>query len=170
MQYTGKGDEGYTSLYGGERVTKDSPRIETLGALDEATSAIGLARALLTRREFSAILQRVQHELYLLMAEIATTQADRLSQHIDATAVSALEADLVSLAKSTSLTQQFILPGDTRSGAALDMARAITRRAERHVVHLVQLKEVRNGQLTRYLNRLSSLLYVLARAEDQAGT
>lgn len=168
MYYTGKGDEGYTSLFGGERVAKDSPRIEALGALDEATSAIGMARAAVVRQESRAILLRIQHELHILMAEIASPRPDRLPSRIQAEMVGGIETDLALLEESTPLPRTFIMPGDTPGGAALDFARAVTRRAERHAVSLLHQGEVQNEQIIRYLNRASSLLYVLARADDLA--
>ncbi|HEY3376017.1 MAG TPA: cob(I)yrinic acid a,c-diamide adenosyltransferase [Armatimonadota bacterium] len=167
MWYTGTGDEGYTGLVGGERVAKDAPQIEALGDLDEANSAIGVARAFTVRAENQPLLLRVQRELYLLMAEIASPDPECLSRRIESDMIAELEAD-IALLGDASQRHIFIVPGDTRGGATLDLARSVVRRAERRVVHLTREGYVRNERLMRYLNRLSSLLFVLARAEDAA--
>lgn len=167
MWYSGGGDEGYTSLYGGERTAKDTPRIEALGDLDEAMSAIGVARATAGRVASKMLLLRVQRELYLLMAEVASPEPERLAARLDASAVSGLETVIADLEPVVGTLHSFVAPGDTAGGAALDLARAVVRRAERRVVALVHHGELRNDPLVRYLNRLSSLLFLLARADDR---
>jgi len=168
MSYTGTGDEGYTGLIGGERTAKDAPRIEALGALDEATSAIGVARAFCAREASQPVLLRAQRALYLLMAEIAAPDPTKLSERISAAHVQALEAEIAALDGGAVTRHTFIIPGDTRGGAMLDCARTVVRRAERRVVSLAHRGDLHNEQLVPYLNRLSSLLYVLARADDTA--
>jgi len=165
--YTRKGDEGYTDLLGG-RVPKYDARPETYGTLDEATSNIGLARALATSERTKAILIEVQRDLYTMMAELAFTSEMRQGKfHITADHVSRIEAETDALEQDVPLPPHFILPGDTAAGAALDVARAVIRRAERLAVKLAHDDEIDNDQLLAYLNRLSSLLFILARFEDR---
>lgn len=167
MWQPGTGDEGYTGLIGGERQAKDAPRIDALGELDEATSAIGLARALATRAASKPVLLRVQRELYVLMAEVAAPDPDTLTRRLGPAEVAGVEADIATLEQDVSVSG-FVIPGDTPGEAALDLARAVVRRAERRVVGLVHQGHLQNVQLIRYLNRLSLLLYYLARADERA--
>jgi len=166
MWYTKNGDDGYTDLADGERVAKDSRRIEALGSLDEATSCIGGARAQLDT-EGQALLARIQRELILVMAEVATPDPAALRSRLPEAAVAALEADIAQVAAGVSPLTEFALPGATPAGAALDIARAVVRRAERRVVALIHHGELTGDHLLHYLNRLSSLLYFMARAEDE---
>jgi cob(I)alamin adenosyltransferase len=170
--YTRTGDEGYTGLLGEGRVPKTHPRIETLGALDEATAALGLARAFCRSDQTGPILIAVQRDLYGLMAEVgATVENAAKFRVIDAARVAWLEAQTDSLSAIVGVPKEFILPGDTQAGAALDLARTIVRRAERRVAELAHQKEIENAQLLRYLNRLSSLCFMLELLENQtAGT
>jgi cob(I)alamin adenosyltransferase len=165
--YTRKGDEGYTDLLGG-RVPKYDARPETYGTLDEATSNIGLARALATSERTKAVLIDVQRDLYTMMAELAFTAEMRQGKfHITAEHVARIEAETDAIEAEIPLPPHFILPGDTAAGAALDVARAVIRRAERLAVKLAHDGEIDNDQLLAYLNRLSSLLFILARFEDR---
>ena len=166
--YTTKGDQGETDLLG-ERVAKDDPRIEALGSLDEATSSLGFARAVATSKGTPPLLIDVQRDLYQIMAELAFTPELRPARYtLDPERVGWLETETDRITAGITLPREFILPGETVAGAALDVARTIVRRAERNVVSLVGGGYVSNPQLVRYLNRLSSLLFVLARAEDAA--
>ena len=166
--YTTKGDQGQTDLLG-ERVAKDDPRIEALGSLDEATSSLGAARAVATAEETPSLLIEVQRDLYKIMAELAFTPELRPAQYvIGPDRVTWLEAATDRITAEITLPREFVLPGDTVSGAALDVARTIVRRAERNVVSLAGGGHSDNRELMRYLNRLSSLLFVLARYEDAA--
>lgn len=165
MWYTKNGDDGYTDLAGGERVAKDSRRIEALGSLDEATSCIGVARAQVGA-EAGALLARVQRELILLMAEVASPDPSTLRERLPESAAASLEAEIERIAAGVPPLTDFVLPGDTQAGAALDVARAVVRRAERRLVTLLHRGELQSAHLSRYLNRLSSLLYFMARAED----
>jgi len=167
--YTGKGDDGTTGLLGEDRVSKDHPRIEALGALDEASAALGLARASCQAPQTPSILREVQRDVYKLMAEVAATpeNADKF-QRIDAERVTWLEEQADEIQSIVSLPKAFILPGDTPSGAALSLARAVVRRAERRVTELFTLEQLSNPELLRYLNRLSSLCFVLELLENQA--
>jgi cob(I)alamin adenosyltransferase len=166
--YTAKGDQGQTDLLG-ERVAKDDPRIEALGSLDEASSSLGFARALAASEGTPTLLIDVQRDLYQIMAELAFTPELRPARHtLGSERVAWLEAETDRITAEITLPREFILPGETAAGAALDVARTVVRRAERTVVSLVGGSHISNPQLVRYLNRLSSLLFVLARAEDAA--
>ncbi len=165
--FTGKGDQGTTDLLGG-RVGKDDPRIETIGALDETTSALGLARALATTERAKDLLVEVQRDLYQVMAELAFTDELRPpSLALGEERVERVGEITDALAAEVDLPPRFILPGDTGPGAALDVARAVARRAEREAVALSHAGHLSNSQILRYLNRLSSFLFVLARYEDR---
>ncbi len=167
--YTTLGDDGTTDLLGA-RVTKDDPRVEVLGALDEATSAIGFARALATEARVQAGFIDVQRDLYRIMAELAFTAELRPASYTLAPErVSWLETETDALAAGVDLPAEFVLPGESAPGAAIDVARTIVRRAERQVVALAHSGHEINSAIIGYLNRLSSLLFIAARVEDQAG-
>ncbi len=170
MLYTGKGDQGYTDLLGG-RVPKYAPRPETFGTLDEATSALGMARAVAQNEETKQTLVRMQRDLYLMMAELAFAPGiEQQKYHITEEHVRRIEETIARLGARVPIGRHFVLPGDTLQGAMLDFARTVVRRAERLVARLYHEGDVHNEQLLAYLNRLSSLLFVLARFEEyQAG-
>ena len=164
--YTTRGDGGETDLLG-ERVAKDDPRIDLLGTLDEATSSIGLARAQAVVASSGDVLIQTQRDLYQIMAELAFTDRTRPeSLNFALDRVTWLEAETDRMSESITLPREFVLPGDTVSGAALDVARTVVRRAERFAVALNSHGHPINSQILRYLNRLSSLLFIAARAED----
>jgi cob(I)alamin adenosyltransferase len=166
--FTGLGDDGTTDLLGA-RVAKDDPRIDVLGALDEASSAIGLGRSMAFEGRVGEGLVAVQRDLYRIMAELAFTSELRpASFDFGADRVAWLGDETDSLAATVELPREFILPGESPSGAALDVARSVTRRAERQVVALVHTGHEVNPTILGYLNRLSSLLFVAARVEDRA--
>lgn len=166
--YTAKGDDGTTGLLGEGRVPKYHARMEAVGALDEASAALGLARAQCSAPQTSSILIEVQRDLYKLMAEVAATPENAPRFHfINTERVKWLEKQTDELSAVVEMPKQFILPGDTLGGAALSLARAIVRRAERRVVSLFDDEEVVNADLQRYLNRLSSLCFVLELLENQ---
>ena len=166
----GKGDEGYTDLLGPERVPKYDLRPETCGTLDEASSALGLARALSGVERTREILREVQHDLYLMMAEIATPlpQLEKLPYRIKAEQADQLGELIRELEGLVEMPRAFVLPGASAASAAIDLARTIVRRAERHAVELVHKGQMPAGNVLRYLNRLSSLLFILARYEEHA--
>lgn len=166
--YTGKGDGGATDLLGA-RVDKDDPRIALLGDLDEATSAIGLGRARAAVEVVQTALLTAQRDLYGVMADLAFTDDLRpASQRFAAGRVTWLEGETDRLTDTVTLPPHFILPGDTVAGATLDVARTVVRRAERGAVALHRQDGLGNEAILRYLNRLSSLLFIAARAEDAA--
>ena len=167
--YTGTGDDGTTGLLGEGRVSKTDARIETLGALDESTATLGLARAQARDPRSAKIVLEAQRDLYKLMAEVAARPEQAEKFHaIDAGRVTWVESQIDRLASTITMPREFIVPGDTPAGAALSLARAVIRRAERRVVELVTAKDVSNPELIRYLNRLSSLCFVLELVENAA--
>jgi cob(I)alamin adenosyltransferase len=167
--YTTKGDDGTTSLLGEGRVTKYHARIEAVGTLDESTAALGLARAQCLDPRSGGIILEAQRDLYKIMAEVAATpeNAEKFRM-IDASRVTWLEEQTDAISEVVEMPKEFILPGDSLAGAALSLARAIVRRAERRVVELHDEQEVTNPDLQRYLNRLSSLCFVLELLENKA--
>lgn len=168
--YTARGDAGQTDLLG-DRVDKDDPRIDLIGELDETTSAIGLARALATVEGTNARLIVVQRDLYQIMAELAFTDSTRPeSLHFSSDRTIWLEDELAKISAAITLPREFVLPGECVASGALDVARTVVRRAERQAVSLQRTDVVHNGEIVRYLNRLSSLLFMLARAEDIQAT
>ncbi len=167
MFFTRRGDDGYTDLLGGPRRAKDDLRIVVLGDVDEATSSIGFARATVQGAETRAALLHAQKDLYLLMADIATVAGKGVeNRRLTATQVADLEDLIRSFDGCITIPKEFVAPGDTLAGAALDVARAVVRRAERTVAHLLHAGDGATPEMVVYLNRLSSLLFGLARYED----
>ena len=165
--YTGRGDEGWTDLLGA-RVPKYDPRTELIGALDESTSQIGLARSAATSARTAGILIEVQRDLYQLMAETAFVSEELAAKYqLGAGAVLRIGRQADDLAADVPLANEFILPGDSFAGATLDVARVVVRRAERVASRLAHEDQLRSPSALAYLNRLSSLLFVLGRFEDQ---
>lgn len=167
--YTRKGDDGYTGLLGEVRVPKHHPRMEAIGAIDEATAALGLARSLCKTPQSQEILLQIQRDLYHLMAETAATPENAAQfRKIDAVSVQWLEEKTRSLSEGLKIPQEFIVPGDVTASAAIALARTIVRRAERHISRLTSEGELENKELLRYLNRLSSLCFVLEILESSS--
>jgi cob(I)alamin adenosyltransferase len=165
--YTRKGDDGTTGLLGKGRVAKYHVRIEALGTLDESSAALGVARASARDPRCKPLLLEAQRDLYRLMAEVAAPPENADHFHFDSQRVEWLEKETDALSKTIEMPAEFIIPGDTASGAALSLARAVVRRAERRVVELFDAREIVNPALQQYLNRLSSLLFVLELIENQ---
>jgi cob(I)alamin adenosyltransferase len=166
--YSRKGDDGYTGLLGAERVPKHHPRPEAVGAVDEASAALGVARAACQAAQTGPVILAVQRDLYHLMAEIAATPENALRfRMIDAARVSWLEDNTDKISQIVQLPNEFIVPGDSPAGAALALARTIVRRAERRVSVLKLAGDIGNEHLLPYLNRLSSLCFVLELLENQ---
>jgi len=167
LELAGGGDDGSTGLLGGGRARKDDPRIEAYGTVDEASSAIGLAKALSAHARVRAICEELQRGLYALGAELATNPESKVSfGSTTAAGVERLEEFTAELEKTVPMPDGFILPGATPASGALDLARAITRRAERRCLTLERGGGFENPQVRRWLNRLSLLLFVLARYEE----
>jgi len=165
--YTRTGDDGYTGLLGEGRVPKYHPRPETVGAIDEASATIGLARATCQEERTAAILLEIQRDLYLIMAEVAATPENAARfREIDAQRVLWLESQIDALSSEVELPGEFILPGDSPAGATLAVARSFVRRAERQLAKLLHDEMIENNALLEYLNRLSSLCFVLELSEN----
>ncbi|MDP9353409.1 MAG: cob(I)yrinic acid a,c-diamide adenosyltransferase [Chloroflexota bacterium] len=163
------GDDGYTSLWGSQRVAKYSARPEAYGTLDEASSALGLARAAAMQVRVKEAVYSLQQDLYVMMAELATPAEDyeRSAYRIEASHVQRLDILLEELKQETEIQRRFITPGDTLAGAALDVARTVIRRAERIIARLLHEEEIPNPEVLRYLNRLSDVVFVLGRYEEE---
>jgi cob(I)alamin adenosyltransferase len=180
-----KGDDGTTGLlYGGARIGKDDPRTEAYGTIDEAIAALGLARANLgVKRRIGTLpaglgglapmILRIQRELFVVGAELATTPEawDRLEDgrtRVSEGMVRDIERDLVELERHIEMPKEFVVPGESPTSAALELARTILRRAERRAVALNRDGLVPGPNLIPYLNRLADLVWVLARAAEHA--
>ena len=168
--YTKTGDKGTTALYGGNRVSKASARVESYGNIDELNSFIGLAKSEITDEQVLNQLQKIQFDLFTLGSESATptdklTLANgksRLTLMISETEIEELENWMDEYETQLEPLQYFILPGGGKSATALHVCRTVCRRAERSLVFLNESEEVR-PELIKYLNRLSDYLFVLAR-------
>jgi cob(I)alamin adenosyltransferase len=179
--YTRKGDSGTTGLlFGGDRVSKADLRTDAYGTTDEAVSALGLARSSIgaatdrTEARLAELILRLQRELFVVGAELATTpdardrQQDGVSR-VSRAMVDALGDTLVEAEAAIELPKEFVVPGETRVSAALELARTIARRAERRTVTLASEDHgIAAGHILAYLNRLADLLWVLARVAEQA--
>jgi len=169
--FTGSGDDGFTGLLGDERVPKYHLRPMALGALDEASAALGLARALAISQQTKDLIKELQRDLYQIMAELAAVpeQAHHF-RSVDADRLSWLENEIELMGERIKMPHGFILPGDSASGGALDLARTVVRRSERLIAQLQHEGGIENPQILPYINRLSSFCFVLALWEnDQAG-
>jgi cob(I)alamin adenosyltransferase len=172
--YTKKGDDGTTSLWYGGRVPKDSPRTEAYGTLDEACSALGVARALCTAEaldELAADILRLQDDLFVAGAELATAPeaAERLEDGISrVTEEMVIEAERLidRYMAEVELPPKFVIPGGNQVSAQLDVARTVIRRAERRVSTLVEQGEIASETLVHFVNRASDLAYAMARWVD----
>jgi cob(I)alamin adenosyltransferase len=182
---TGKGDDGTTGLlYGGSRIAKDDLRTEAYGTIDEAVAALGLARAHLGLKDrygvlsadfgdLAGVILRLQRELFVVAAELATNPDawDRLvddTTRVSAAMVEGIEALLREIEGHIEMPTEFVVPGETPTSAALELARTTLRRAERRAVTLGREGLIPGPHLLPYLNRFADLLWVLARAAEQA--
>ncbi|HVB52565.1 MAG TPA: cob(I)yrinic acid a,c-diamide adenosyltransferase [Candidatus Acidoferrales bacterium] len=169
------GDQGETSLLYGGRVAKDDLRTEAYGALDEAISALGLARSLCTQPVVQDRILELQRECFTVGAELATGKGQRskLEAHfptLEPAAADQLEAEVHQLEELVGLPDGFVIPGGSPGAAALDLGRTLIRRAERRAVTLQRQGALENPEVLRYLNRLSDLLFMLARQEEAGRT
>jgi cob(I)alamin adenosyltransferase len=166
--YTRTGDDGTSGLLGEGRVSKDHPILEAVGALDEASAALGVARAA-AGETLAGALASIQRDLYDLMAEVAATPENAARfRKLDKTRVAWLEWLIDQYAAEVDLPKEFILPGDSPTGATFAVVRTIVRRAERRVAQLAHEYGLENGELLRYLNRLSSFCFVMELYENRA--
>lgn len=165
--YTRGGDDGYTGFLGEGRVPKYHPRTETVGEIDEANAALGVARAFCNSAQSKTLLLAVQKDLYGMMAEVAAVKENAARfRTIDAGRVAWLEEHTDAISQSVAIPKEFIVPGDSQAGALLSVARTAVRRAERRVAHLAHLDEIENIEILHYMNRLSSLCFVLELLEN----
>ena len=170
--YTRGGDEGQTSLGSGERTSKASPRVCAYGEVDELNSVLGFVRTKIADAELQKLLERIQNELFVLGADLAVPlpnpaegETDRQRRIVPAD-IENLEKPIDRYNETLPPLQEFILPGGNEAGALLHVARAVARRAEREVVRLAQAEKL-NPRVLAYLNRLSDLLFVLARVANR---
>ncbi len=163
---TKTGDDGNTGLFGGRRVAKDDVRIEAYGTVDELNALLGVVRAQGLPQALDAMLARIQCELFDLGAELATPREDNPHAHkvppFPLSAVDGLDLDLRTLEDRVPPLTAFILPGGHQVAASLQLARTVCRRAERRTVTLARVERV-SGTGLKYLNRLSDLLFMMAR-------
>ena len=169
--YTKKGDDGTTGLLYGGRVDKDDPRTEAYGTLDEVVAALGVARGTGLVEHVDTIVVRLQREMFVAGAQLATAAENQSKLEAGVSKVTAsmterAEHEIDELIEQHPLPQEFILPGEALSSAALDLARSTVRRAERQTVALRRAGLVPDEEILRYLNRVSDLLFALARFEE----
>lgn len=169
---TRTGDTGETGLLYGGRVRKTDARVDAYGAGDEAVSALGLARALCTDATVKSHILEIQRAMFTVNAELATASESRhlLEKHfptVTADMTSVLDNLLATLEDEVELPKSFIIPGGSAGSGAIDLARTIVRRTERAAVELADAGELINAEVPRYLNRLSDVLFMLARYEDR---
>ena len=165
--YTGKGDKGETGLYGGKRVSKNSPRIEAYGIVDELNSFVGLAVTETVDKDVKALLQKIQNLLFTVGADLATPEEKKQDGGgTPAEFYSNIEKEIDKYDAKLGELKSFILPGGSKSAAHFHVCRTVARRAERAVVSLKNSVEIGDNILI-FLNRLSDLFFVLARYENQ---
>lgn len=169
MKFSRKGDGGETSLLGGQRIPKYDSRPDTYGTLDEASSALGVARAMAKNGKVKEIILSVQRDLLIIGADLSALPPDvhKLKRRIGEGDVGRLEGIIDDLQKDVKLKDEFIYPGETVVSAQIDVARTIIRRAERKAGRLKSEGLINNDEIPRYLNRLADMLFVLARFEEQ---
>ena len=165
---TKKGDGGETRLLSGERVSKSHLRLEVGGNLDESNAALGLAKALTANEQIRTIISIIQKHLVILGAEISSMEPGRHGMQIKEEHISELEGWIVDLQKESPLPRHFVDPGANPVSAALDLARAVIRRAERSMVVLQEDEHLARPEPLSYLNRLSFLAFTLARYAESS--
>jgi cob(I)alamin adenosyltransferase len=169
--YTKTGDKGDTGLFGGGRVPKNHPRVEAYGDVDELNASIGLARSIELMPRIDEVLVPIQRDLFAIGAILATPDREKMKQHlekarIDADRIAQLEHAIDDGDRELEPLKAFIVPGGTPKAAALHVARTVCRRAERRVVELQEDTELPE-LVVIYLNRLSDLLFTLARVANR---
>ena len=167
---TGRGDAGWTDLLFGGRVRKDDLRIHAVGTLDELNSLLGLAKASIREEKTRQAIHAVQRDIFIVSPELMTLPQNlrRLELRVDGAYVKRLEALTAALERKVKLTECcFLIPGESATSALLDVCRTVARRAERLVVALRRARAVPNRSVAVYLNRLSDLLYMMARSEER---
>ena len=171
--YTKTGDSGQTGLFGGGRVPKDDPRVEAYGDVDELNAQLGVARAVEIMPRIDEVLVPIQRDLFSIGALLATPDLAKMHDHlakaqIDEKRILGLEHEIDACDRELEPLRAFIVPGGTPKAAALHVARTVCRRAERRVIHLQHSVEI-PAIVVVYLNRLSDLLFTLARVANARG-
>lgn len=166
---TKKGDKGETSLLDGSRTRKSADRPEVYGTMDEAQAFIGLARARSTVPRVTGLLLEIQNDIYMVNSELACPHESRhlLKRTVEEKDVDRLTRHVTSIEADLDLPPRFVLYGDTETSAVLDVARAVVRRAERALTRLEESETIENRNIKAYINRLSDLLFLLARLEER---
>lgn len=170
---TRTGDQGTTGLMYNRRVPKHHPRVEAYGCVDELNAALGVARAATRSRRLREQLLTIQHDLVVVMGELATDAVDLGRYRADgfrpvtAELTGRLDGVVASVESRLGTFKDWVMPGGTATGAALDLARTVCRRAERRVCALLDTDQLRNPEIVVYLNRLADTLWLLARFEDR---
>ena len=172
---TGRGDDGSTGLLYGGRIAKDDLRTEAYGTVDEAVAALGMARIELAHAGLTELAESVlrwQRELFVVGAQLATNPdaVDRLQDGVTRVSeemLEGVEAELARWESAIEMPREFVVPGETRASAALELARAVLRRAERRVIGLERVVDLASAWIVPYVNRLADLLWVLARVAEQ---
>lgn len=160
---TKTGDKGMTSLYTGQRVAKNSLRVKAYGTVDEVTSALGLARAFSEKEEIKTLLLQLEQTNLKLMADLASiTDKYYITQDV----IDDIETKITEFEGKLPPIKAFIMPGNTKAGAFLDLVRTTVRRAEREILSLATEEEI-NSNVKIYLNRLSDLAFLLMRTEEE---
>jgi len=167
--FTRSGDAGDTGLLGKERISKASLRIEVIGCLDETNAALGIVRSNSQSVEIQKLVIEIQKLLYQVMTEVAATEENvaRFTL-INVQHVLQIEQIIRQYSEKVEIPKEFIVPGDSKSGAFISLARTLIRKSERRMTELFEKDEIKNIQLLRFLNRLSSLFFVLELYENQA--
>lgn len=169
----GAGDKGTTALLFGRRVSKASPQPEAYGTVDELNSTLGLAKSFCSQDYSRKIIDDIQKDLGIVAAELATEpeRHEELGKHgwiVSDEMVHKVEGYIEDIEHKVTMPTKFIIPGATTGAAAIDVARAIVRRAERRVVSLMETGDLQNQNVAAYLNRTSDVLFALARFEEAA--
>lgn len=166
MRYRyGRGDSGYTDLMGGGRVRKDHPRVEAYGSIDELSSLLGVAKTFVRDEEIKHVLKQVQEHLFIIGAILSAEKPPPNIPRVDENTVRWMDRLIERYEEELPPLNRFIIAGGTRGAALLHLARTVARRAERRVVSLAEKSQVDNS-IIAYMNRLSTLLFTLARLEN----
>ena len=170
MKFSKRGDMGETSLLGGQRVPKHDLRPETYGTLDEASSVLGVARAMTADKKIKDIILSIQKDLLILGAELSTLPEDlpKLGKVLDGSDVQLIEDLIDELQKNVKLKNEFIYPGESMVAAQIDVGRTVIRRSERWAARLREAGFINRPEIQQYLNRLADMLFTLARYEEQS--
>ncbi|SHJ14944.1 cob(I)alamin adenosyltransferase [Geosporobacter subterraneus DSM 17957] len=163
--YTKTGDKGQTSLYDNTRVDKDSLRVESYGTIDELNSSLGLARNFVEDQEIVEILYRIQRELFDVAGELATKDREKFPEKVQENHIEVLEKYIDTYIEKIDKMDKFIIPGSNKASASLHVARTVCRRAERRILSLSREEQV-SPFLIKYVNRLSDVIYALARYSE----